>query len=155
MKTLFIIIAVTSVLLASELEGNLSKETSDKLDKIGQAMEQTGLSEDYDEMLRFYTDDVLIMADFQEPIRGKKELKAPYKTENKIGLKYHSINGTPEKRWESNGLIYDYGSFGMIVSSKTDKKPDGYYGSYFQIWEPSGSSYKLKYVIWNLDHNPF
>jgi len=67
---------------------------------------------------------------------------------------YHSISGTAEKRWEVNGYIYEYGSFGMTVSARNEKKPSGYYGSYFQIWERSDSTYKLKYIIWNLDHYP-
>ncbi len=156
MKRTLILITIVSASLGFSLcsAGEIPEDVLVKLDRIGAEMERAALVNDYKSLLDYYTEDVIIMADFQAPVKGKKTLKSLYEKEADQRLKYHSINGLPEKRWESDGLIYEYGSFGMTVSSKSDDKPKGYYGSYFQIWEPSGSSYRLKYVIWNLDHYP-
>jgi len=150
-----ILVLCCTLSFAADLGSEISDQVSRKMDAIGDAMEQAALNNDYDTILSNYTDDVIIMADFQEPIRGKSALRAIYKSEAQRMLKYHAFSGKYEKRWEQGGYIYEYGSFGMTVSTRDDKKPSGYYGSYFQICEPVGTSYKVKYVIWNLDHNPY
>jgi ketosteroid isomerase-like protein len=155
MRISLLILAFTcSLVIASDLGNPVSSDIQEELNAIGAELEKAALSNDYKSILKHYSDDVIVMADFQEPIRSKKSLKAIYEKEAQRMLRYHSISGTAEKRWEVNGYIYEYGSFGMTVSSRDEKKPSGYFGSYFQIWERSDSTYKLKYIIWNLDHYP-
>ncbi len=44
----------------------------------------------------------------------------------------------------------------MSFSSKEKPQPEATYGSYFQIWEKQeDDSYKVAYLIWNLDYIPF
>lgn len=125
-----------------------------ELNWIMDIMEQAVLDGDYPTIIKFYTEDMIIMPNFREPVRGKKALKALYGMEKEQGIKYQSFSSQVEKRWEADGDIYEYGSFGMSFSFNSVEKPVAYYGSYFQIWELVDGSYKIKYSIWNLDHNP-
>jgi hypothetical protein len=51
--------------------------------------------------------------------------------------------------------IYEYGTFGIAVSSNETKHPYAFTGSYFTIWEKqSDASYLIKYIISNYDFNP-
>ena len=156
----FIIVALLFCLflsLSSEdkgMENSVSQKVEATLNKITDTMEQAALESDHPTILKYYTDDLIIMPNFREPVRGKNALKALYAMEKEQNMKYHSFSSQVEKRWEVDGDIYEYGSFGMSFSFNAVEKPFAYYGSYFQIWELVEGSYKIKYAIWNLDHNP-
>lgn len=147
----FLIIFFISVSQAQ----NLSEEKEKKLDEIGAIMEKLTIEGDYKKLLSYYTDDVIIMPDFASTIRGYEALKEQYEKDKEEGPIYHSFTGTVEKRWIYGNEIYERGTFGMAVSSGKSPNPKAYYGSYFQIWQeyPDGS-FKIKYIIWNLDFNP-
>ena len=135
---------------------NLSKEKNQKLDEIASLLDRAMIDGDYDTILKYNTDDIVIMPGFSPSIKGKTGLEKAYEKNKKDGLKYHSFSGTPEKRWVCGNEIYEYGTFGMALSSRESKKPRAYYGSYFQIWQEfEDGSFKIKYTIWNLDFNPF
>jgi hypothetical protein len=58
--------------------------------------------------------------------------------------------------WECGEMVYEIGTFGMSLVSKDSPKPIAYYGSYFHVWQKqSDGNYKLKYMMSNLDFNPF
>ena len=119
-------------------------------------MSKAAVAGDYDAQLKYYTDDMIIMADFQPMINSKAALKEIFRQERESGLKYHSITGTIADLWMCGDLVYDRGTFGMAVSRKAESKPRAYHGSYFQIWEKQkDGSFKIKMTIWNLDFNPF
>ena len=132
------------------------KPVLDEINQISTIMMNAALEGNNADIIDHYAEDIIIMPDFQPAIRGKESLLSAYKEEKRKGLKYHSFNGTPEKRWMVNNDVFERGTFGMSVSTKDDPKPKAYYGSYFQIWkkQPDGK-YKISYNIWNLDFNPF
>ena len=114
------------------------------------------LDGDYETLLKYHTDDVILMPNFRPAIRGKKELRELYKKDKKAGVKFHAFSGKPEKIWASGDKVFEYGTYGLAVSSKETEYPYGYYGSYFMIWEKQpDSSYLIKYLITNLDHKPY
>jgi hypothetical protein len=72
------------------------------------------------------------------------------------GVEYQSISGNSTEMWECENMVYDIGTFGMSLVTKNSRKPVAYYGSYFHVWQKqSDGSYKLKYMMSNLDFNPF
>ena len=127
----------------------------EKLEKINRKLEKAVLEGDYDSILPYYTEDVIISPAFQPSVKGKEDIREIYKKNKKLGLKYHSFSGTLEDVWECDKFVYERGKFGMSVSYKDHPKPVAYYGTYFTIWQKeSGDSLLIKYVIWNLDFNP-
>jgi ketosteroid isomerase-like protein len=126
-----------------------------RLEKTNRAIERAVLTGDYDSLLSFYTDDVILVPDFQPAVRGKSAVREGYMKEKKAGVRFHSFSATTEKIWSSGKEIYEYGTFGQAVSSRDHTKPKAYYGSYFMIWaEQPDRSLLIKYVIWNLGFNP-
>lgn len=127
----------------------------EKLERINKEIEKLILSGNYNDILPYYTDDIILCPDFQSAIKGKDAIKAIYDENKKKGLRHHSFSGTIEETWECENMIYERGTFGMSVSSKEHPKPLAYYGSYFTIWKKTNDgSVKIKYIIWNLDFNP-
>jgi ketosteroid isomerase-like protein len=148
----FFMLSLFSLLQAQDL----SKEKTQKLEYIGTLLEKAMIDGDYDTILEFYSDDVIIMPGFNPAIKGINALKDAYKKNTRKGIKYHSFTATAEKRWICGNEIFEYGTFGMALSSKENSHPKAYYGSYFQIWqEHEDGTFKFKYNIWNLDFNPF
>ena len=135
---------------------DLSEEKKQKLDDIGDLLEKAMIDDDYETILKYYDDDVIIMPGFDPAIKGINALKKAYEKNKRKGIKYHSFTANSDKRWMCGNEIFEMGTFGMAISSKDSSHPKAYYGSYFQIWqEYKDSSLKIKYNIWNLDFNPF
>jgi ketosteroid isomerase-like protein len=126
-----------------------------RLEKANKTISDAMLAGDYDTILSFYTDDVVLVPDFQPAVRGKSAVRESYAKQQKIGVTFHSFSATTEKIWSSGKEVYEYGTFGQAVSARDHAKPKAYYGSYFMIWEeqPDGALL-IKYVIWNLGFNP-
>ena len=134
-------------------EGTTQKE---KIEKINKVIEKAMLSGDFDSILPYYTDDIIISPPMKKSVKGIEAIKEIYQEDKRIGLKYHSFSGTVEKIWECSDNIYERGTFGNSLSSNDHPKPVAYYGSYFTIWQKEkDGSLKIKYLIYNLDFNPF
>ena len=125
------------------------------LQGIRSVLDKAILDSDYETILKYHTDDVIIMANFRPAIKGKNEMREQYKKDKKAGVKLHAFNGKPEKVWASGDEVYEYGTYGLAVSSKDTEHPYAFYGSYFMIWEKQpDSTYLVKYLITNLDYKP-
>ena len=126
------------------------------LQGIRSVLDKAILDRDYETLLKYHTDDVILMPNFRTAIKGKKELREQYKQDKKSGIKFHAFNGKPEKIWASGDEVYEYGTYGLAVSSKDTEHPYAFYGSYFMIWEKQpDSTYLIKYLITNFDHKPY
>ncbi len=125
------------------------------LQGIRSVLDKAILDSDYETILKYHTDDVILMPNFRPAIKGKEELRAQYKKDKKFEVKFHAFNGKPEKMWESGDEVYEYGTYGLAVSSKDTEHPYAFYGSYFMIWEKQpDNTYLVKYLITNFDHKP-
>ncbi|MBS4036102.1 MAG: hypothetical protein KGZ85_16690 [Ignavibacterium sp.] len=133
-----------------------NNDIKEEVEKINQELEKLVLAGNYNAILPYYTDDIIICSAFHPEIKGKDAIKDIYDKNEKSRLKHHSFSGTIKDIWECENLVYERGVFGTSLSSKDSPKPSAYYGSYFTIWEKSNDgSLKIKYVIWNLDFNPY
>jgi len=125
------------------------------LERINSVLDTAILNGDYETLLKYHTDNVILMPNFHPAVRGKKELRELYKKDKKAGIKFHAFNGKPEKIWASGDEVYEYGTYGITVSSNDTEHPYAFYGSYFMIWEKQpDSNFLIKYLITNLDHEP-
>ena len=122
-----------------------------KVEKINGILNKAMLQGDYETMLKYYTDDIIVSPGIKPTAKGKTAIRESYEKYKKIQVKYHSFGGTIEDIWESGDKIYERGTFGVSLSYKDHPKPLAYYGSYFTVWQKeSDDSLKIKYFIWNL-----
>lgn len=140
---------------AQEKVSNLSSSIESVLTEINKKIETAIYNADYETLLKFYTDDAIVASDFQPAIKGKDAIRESYIKQKKEGTKFHSFNAKAEKIREVNNDIYEYGTYGLSVSSNETKHPYAFTGSYFMIWEKQkNDAYLIKYLISNLDFNP-
>lgn len=126
-----------------------------EVDSINNIFDKAMLSGNFEAMLPYYAEDIIVSPGLNPTVKGKAAVKEGYEKNRKDGVRYHSFSGTIEDMWESGDTIYERGTFGMSFSYKDHPKPIGYYGSYFTIWQrEKDGSLKIKYVIWNLGFNP-
>ena len=127
-----------------------------KIESMNKIFEKAIMKGDFESLLQYYTDDIIVSPDLEPSVKGKAALKEIYEKNEKRGIKYHSFSGTSEDIWECSDKVYERGTFGLSVSSREHRKPLAYYGTYFTIWQKENDgSLKIKYVIWNLDFNPY
>lgn len=127
----------------------------DVLKEINLQIEDAVLKGDYETVLKFYTDDVILVPNSQPSLKGKSAVRESYLKQVKAGVRFHSFNARADKIWECGNEVYEYGTYGFSGSSNETKHPYAFTGSYFMIWEKQKDiSYLIKYVISNLDFNP-
>jgi len=133
----------------------ISSRFEDSLKVIGQQIEDAIYKGDYETLLKFYADDVIVVPNFQPVLKGKNAIKESYLQQENEGVKIHSFHAKADKIWKSKTNIYEYGSYGLSFTSNETKHPYGVTGSYFMIWEKErGKPFLIKYFISNLDFNP-
>lgn len=162
----FLIIALISC-KNKDLESNLTTKHESVTDSlagdylaqiqdIGRILNEAVLNGDHETILKYYTDDIVILANSIPAIKGKEAIRALYEKDRKRGLKFHSFSGKPDKMWSSGDKVYEYGTYGVAVSSYKSKHPYGFAGSYFTIWQKQNNgSYLMEFVMTNLDHEPY
>jgi ketosteroid isomerase-like protein len=132
------------------------QEITIEIKEINRILEKATMEGDYETLLKYYDQDIIVKPDFSEAVRGKGALREQYRKDKQKGVKIHSFSGVIEALWYCGDEVYERGTFGLSASSDDSPQPTAMYGSYFQIWtKQKDNSYKIKYVIWNLDYNPF
>lgn len=128
----------------------------EKIDKINNDIEDLMLKGNYEAILPYYSNDIIISPALQPSVIGIDAIKEIYKENKKIGLRHHSFSGNIEVLWECSDKVYERGTFGLSLSTKDHPKPAAYHGSYFTIWQKEKEdNLKIKYLIYNLDFNPY
>jgi len=152
---LFLLITTSCEKVNTKHETKQNQELKEQLEKTNSEIEKLMLAGNYDALMQFYTEDIVISPALHPSVKGINALKENYEKDKEIGVKYHSFSGNPEEIWECSKFVYERGDFGLAVSSNNHPKPVAYYGSYFTIWQKENDgSLKIKYVIWNLNFNP-
>ncbi|HOI29628.1 MAG TPA: DUF4440 domain-containing protein [Melioribacteraceae bacterium] len=140
---------------AQEKESNQSSTIESALIETNRQIEKAIYDSDYEKLINFYTDDAIVASDFQPAIKEKDAIRSSYLKQEKEGTKFHSFNAKADKIWQVNNDIYEYGTYGLSVSSNETKHPYAFTGSYFMIWEKQkNDGYLIKYMISNLDFDP-
>ena len=130
----------------SHLEGTVNTHT------LVTELKQAVIGDDKEVTSLYLHDDVLMMPNFHETIRGKDAWIKLEEEAREKGRKIKSINYITEDVWECGDLIYEIGKFGMSVTHPDLKQPFANHGKYFTVWEKQkDGSLKVKIVIWNTD----
>jgi ketosteroid isomerase-like protein len=157
MKSISIrVMALWCVFFSCSNTSGQDDEITKMITSIGDTINKAVLAGDFETFLSYCTDDVIMDPIFQPSIKGKKAYREELKKMKDMGVKYQSMSGTLEDVWKCGEMIYERGTFGMSMISKESPQPKAYFGAYFQIWKKQADgSYKLSYMISNLDFNPF
>ncbi len=126
-----------------------------KLQEINQELEEAILIPDYAAILKYYTEDVVMVQEFRPMVKGKDKMRTLYDARIKANVQFHTYNFEIDSCWISSNEAYEYGTYTSSFSSKENKKAFESSGGYFMIFEiRNDSTFLIKYTLANLDHNP-
>jgi ketosteroid isomerase-like protein len=155
-KTIFLYTMICFILVNYFTIFAQGEEVREVLESIGNELNQALIAGDYETILSHFTDDIIVFPVFDPPIKGKSAYREAVKKVKEQGIQYKSMSGSSTEMWECGNMVYDIGTFGLSLVTKDSPKPKAYYGSYFNVWQKqSDGSYKLKYMMSNLDFNPY
>ena len=155
LRLIALVVAGLIAAAATAAEDEIARLTRE-VEAVHDAMEKAAIAGDYETVLSYLTEDVVLCADTRQPQRGKAAVRAVYRENEKEEVKIHSISSTIEALWTCGDRIYLRGTFGQSGSSKKHPAPIAIHGSYFEICRrlPDGR-HLVEYNIWNLGFNPF
>lgn len=124
------------------------KETNAKIERLM-------LDSNFDALLKYFTDDILLLPPLSPEIRGIAALRKHYDDQKKQGVKVKAFGGKIEKIWMHDNTVYEYGTYGAAGTTRDLNKPIAQTGYYFMMWEKQADGrFLIKYIIENLDFNP-
>ena len=140
---------------AAKTQDDQTVDFKTRLEAVNRVLEKAALSGEYETVLRYYTDDVVLAPEFHHVVRGKTAVRGLYQKMRELGVRYHSFNASAEEISVCGRDVIEYGTFGLSISYREKRRPAAYTGSYCTIWEEQeDGSYLMKYVISNLNFNP-
>jgi ketosteroid isomerase-like protein len=126
-----------------------------KLAPFNQEIEKAMYAADYEKLLTFYCDDVVIKSANRKPVVGIAAVREGYDEQKKLGVKILSFKAVTERLWAAGDEVFEYGTYAMSVTHKNTSEPKAYTGSYFLILKAyPGDQFKIKYMLDNLDFIP-
>lgn len=156
MKKLVIFVFLFSIIVPHVLSAKTKLElVREQVQSLKKERQNASIERDYEKALKYFTDDVLVMPGMQPPLEGKDELRRMYKQDEKNGVQILAVSDNIHKDWLCGEDYYERGTWSMSVTSNDTPRPVAFLGSYFQIWQKQkDGSYKIKFNIWNLNHQP-
>ncbi len=70
-----------------------------QIKEINRIIEKAVRESDYETILKYHTEDVIIKFDFIEAIKGRVALREQYRQNKQLGFKIHAYDGVIEALW--------------------------------------------------------
>jgi len=70
-----------------------------QIKEINRILEKATLEGDYETLLKYYDEDVIVKPDFSPEIKGKSAMREQYRKDKQKGVRFHSFNGVVEALW--------------------------------------------------------
>ena len=148
-NTLVIIMLTTVQLFANQ---NFEKMIKEKTKQLALAYE----SGDLDQILSFYTKDIVYMPDYNDKIMGITDLKEFLKSSQEAGFKLFYLSFETSQLVDNGDLIYEIGNYYSSVMRPEIPHPIKDSGKYLNIWQKQADNkLKIKICIWNTNKNPW
>jgi ketosteroid isomerase-like protein len=131
----------------------------DDLTKIKQTIQQinaefarASIEGNWDIVFSYYFDDVVVMPNFYEIIRGKENWRLLEDEATKKGRRITSASFATLDLWACGDLVYETGKYAMSMTLPGLSNPYSDQGKYLSIWQKQkNGSLKVKMLIWNTD----
>jgi ketosteroid isomerase-like protein len=131
----------------------------DDLAKIKETIQQinaeyarASVEGDWDAVFSYYLDDVVIMPNFYEIIRGKENWRLLEDGATKRGRRINTASFATLDLWACGDVVYETGKYAMTMTLPGLSNPYSDQGKYLSIWQKQkDGSLKVKVLIWNTD----
>ncbi len=131
------------------------KVLKSRIEGINKILENAILIPDYEKILSYYTDNIVVMQEFRPMIKGKEKMRELCDERIKAQVKFQKFNFKIDTCWCIGNEAIEYGTILISSSSKDNPVPFEQSGGYCKIFEiRNDSTYLIKYMIANLDFNP-
>lgn len=154
-KYVLLIAALFISINTASANDDLKKERK-IVDDLNRKYNQSLMKLDVESIISMLDDNVILMPIFKPTIEGKAEARRDLEESIEAGIQIHSASTNTIELWKADDRIYERSTFGVSISTYETRRPFAFYGSSFTVYvRQSDGSYKVKYSISNLDHNPF
>lgn len=127
-----------------------------KIAAINAMASKAMIAGDVDTMLKYYTDDVIHMPNYEPMLRGKEAYAKKQREVFAAGLKVHSTKSNILEVWVEGDMVVEVGTYEITLTLPGASTEVSDNGKYVYVWEkqPDGSL-KIKVETWCTDQNPW
>lgn len=134
-------------------QDNLAKIKS-TIQHINAEFARASVEGNWDVVFSYYLDDIVLMPNFYEIIRGKESWRLLQDEATKRGRRINSASFTTLDLWICGDLVYETGKYAMSTTLVGLTQPFSDQGKYLAIWQKQkDGSLKMKMEIWNTDQD--
>lgn len=124
------------------------------IEKMNKDFDQAMLSQDYNKIGNFFTDDALSLPSYTTEIKGKDAIVESQKKDF-ASNKYNTFTTNTTDIYGSGDLVYEIGTYAVNFTMANNPTPMDDHGKYVNIWQKQGDgTWKIKVQTWNSDMNP-
>jgi ketosteroid isomerase-like protein len=153
-KATFLVLG--AVLFSPLFAGEQPAKLKAMIEKTSDALVRATLAEDHDVVLAHYTDDVVVLPNYDRMIRGKDALVRFHEARSGSGFRFQSMDFTPVEVWAAGDLVYEIGKYAVSFTMPGAETPIADTGKFMTVWQKHrDDSLKIKVEIWNTDLNPW
>jgi ketosteroid isomerase-like protein len=129
-------------------------KTRQDLQHIYSEIARASVDGNWDAVFSYYLDDVVLLPNFYEIVRGKAAWRLLQDEATKRGRRINSASFTTIDLWTCGGLVYETGKYAMATALVGLTQPFEDQGKYLAIWErQKDGALKMKMEVWNTDLN--
>jgi ketosteroid isomerase-like protein len=156
MFTMARVLSLIALLWLIPIQSVLSEEPPSKLEvelqELLSRMDRAMVDGNFEAVLAFYSDDLVVLPNNAPKIVGKAALRKKMEDHRKLGVTFGSFMGTVERAWECGGMIYSIGSYAMSANVPGMPRPVGDKGKSFAVFRRAADGkLRIVYDMWNTD----
>jgi ketosteroid isomerase-like protein len=151
-----LLLCVVLFISASHLHAQEFEDSKAKFKKLNEEFARLMVEDNFEEMLKFYADDIISMPSYQPMLRGINALIEADKMHDESGMKIISFSLETTDVMPAGEYFIEIGTYKISMEIPGMDAPWDDHGKYLTVWEDDDEgSMEIKIETWNTDTNPW
>jgi ketosteroid isomerase-like protein len=131
-------------------------EIKAKINKMNAKFSKLMIEDNFEEMMKFYSDDIISMPSYQPMLRGVDEMVKAHDMQKESGVKITAFDIKMSEVIVTGDHFIEIGTYTITMTIPNMKMPWSDHGKYLNVWT-MGDDGNMKIAIetWNTDTNPW
>ncbi len=153
-KMIFIIVVL--LIGVTQLYSQDIGEVKATIEKNNSEFAKLMVGDNFEEMLEYYSDDIISMPSYQPMLRGVNALVEAHNMQQESGVKTTAFNLTTTDIMAAGDYFIEIGTYSITMTIPGMEMPWDDHGKYLNVWKWDDEGLlEIVVDIWNTDVNPW
>ncbi|MFC2103639.1 YybH family protein [Bacteroidota bacterium] len=150
------VICIVLLIGVTQLYSQDAGEIKAKIKKMNAKFSKLMLEDNFEEMMKFYSDDIISMPSYQPMLRGADAMVKAHDMQKESGVKITAFELKTSDVIAAGDYFIEIGMYTITMTIPNMKMPWSDNGKYLNVWTMSDEgNMELAIETWNTDVNPW